>query len=117
MSGFELGQRVAYSTHLQRRHARPGEFLGPEKLWSTHPGPGLEKEQWPGGEGIIIGKRQLANGNVVYRYDEGGGDFEATERFTAYLVAFDLRRSPVYVMPEHITALPENTGSVQPVLQ
>ena len=124
MSGFELGQRVAYSTHLQRRDTLPGEFNDKyNKFWSTHPGPGLEKEPWAGGEGIIVGKRQLSNGYVWWPYSEGGAEYQRAESFTAWLVAFDLNRKPVHVLPEHITALPEpaqapeNAGSVQPVLQ
>lgn len=107
MSGFQLGQRVRFSTHLRRRSAGPGEFLGPDKIWSANAGPfsgpDWEEHRWPGGEGVIVGKRTISNGDVNYRYDEGS-DYVAAEYFTAYLIAYDLYRKPVHVLPEHITA-------------
>lgn len=122
LAKFELGQRVAYSTFLRRHYNDHHKRLcgKPKKEWTTaNYGDVLN----PGGEGVIVGKRTLSNGDVVYPYEEGGGEYIRKESFTAYLVAYALHRSPVYVMPEHITALPEpaqapeNTGSVQPVLQ
>lgn len=95
MNDYQLGQKVAYTTHIERRSSRPGEFTGPERLWSTKSGPGMPDR--PAGEGIIVGKRTLTNGDVDY-----DRNYFPTERFAAYLVAFDLRRKPVYVLPEHI---------------
>lgn len=97
---FRLGERVAYTEHLRRRAAQPGEFDGPDKIWSNNHGP----HRWPGGEGVIVGKRTLSNGNTHYGYDEGT-TYLQTEHFTAYLIAYDLHRKPVHVLPEHITAL------------
>lgn len=105
MSDFQLGQRVAYSTHVRRRHARPGEFLGPQRIWSTNPGPGiLQDNLWDGGEGVIVGKRTLSDGNVTY-YGDAPGEYVPSKTFTAWLIAYDLQRKPVHVLPEHITAL------------
>lgn len=103
MSEFELGQRVKYSTHIRRRDARPGEFLGPNRLWSTHGGPGVEDHPWEGGAGIIVGKRTLTEGDTYWHGDSA--EYSPRRTFTAYLVAFALRRNPVHVLPEHITAV------------
>lgn len=52
-------------------------------------------------EGVVVGVRSLANGEVEYLGEEGTV-FSSTERFRAYLIAFDLYRKPVLVLPEHI---------------
>ena len=107
MSDFQLGQRVAYTEHLRRRSAQPGEFGGPDKIWSPNAGPfsgpGWEEHRWPGGEGMIVGRRTLSNGNLRWLGEEGGNSYISTESFTAYLIAYDLHRKPVHVLPEHIT--------------
>lgn len=46
--------------------------------------------------GIIVGKRTLAEGNA--EWDEGYSTFVPKSHLRAYLVAFDLKRRPVYVM-------------------
>lgn len=104
MSGFQLGHRVRFSTHIRRRHSMPGEFDGPNRLWSTHPGPGLEHQPWKGGEGIIVGRRTLSNGNADWFYDEAA-TYTSKDSFTAYVVAFDLHRKPVHVLPEHLEVI------------
>lgn len=108
MSAFELGQRVAYSEHLTRvyRSSDQGFYAHGLKLWTSKPHEGFPKNA--GGEGVIVGQRTLANGENNYNgYDEPIV-FVAKERFTAYLVAFDLRRKPVYVLPEHLTPLEQS---------
>lgn len=101
MSDFTLGQRVKYAEHIKRRNSRPGEFLGPNRIWSNEPWPG---HVLPGGEGIIVGKRTLSNGDAHWGYDESS-TYTSKESFSAYLIAFDLHRKPVHVLPEHITAV------------
>lgn len=107
---FELGQRVAYSEHIRRRDTGPGEFDfdKPNRIWSTNGGPfsgtGWEEHRWPGGEGVIVGKRTLSNGRASWQ-EEGYTQYTIKETFIAYLIAYDLRRKPVHVLPEHITAL------------
>lgn len=104
MSDFQLGQHVTYTEHLRRRSAQPGEFMGPERLWSNSWGPLYrEDHRWPGGKGIIVGKRTLSNGNTRWLGEDGGNGYEPVESFTAYLIAYDLHRRPVHVLPEHIT--------------
>lgn len=103
MSEFTLGQRVQFSQHLFRKTVvGEGYYADVTKVWTSEPYPGSKTH---GGEGLIIGRRTLSNGKNNYPgYDEPI-EYEAKERFTAYLVAFDLRRKPVHVLPEHITAL------------
>lgn len=106
MTDYALGQRVAYTEHLIRRSQFSDNTFHPDvlKVWTSESYPG---HKTAGGEGVIIGKRTLTNGRNHYSgYDEPI-TFIPKERFSAYLVAFDLRRKPVYVLPEHITALEE----------
>lgn len=107
---FELGDRVHYEHVLIRRHSRPGEFLGPKRIWTTvRFGDGRETGQRTGsGQGIIIGKRTLSDGDVDYHYD-AGNEFVPTRHYPAWVVAYDLRRKPVHVLPHHLTALPIQT--------
>lgn len=99
MSNFQLGQPVRYSHPLARiftHDAKTGR-----KVWAPQTN---YKGEPLIGRGIIIGKRTLANGKRHYiGYDEGIA-FIPEEYFTAYLIAYDLARKPVYVRPEHIQA-------------
>lgn len=53
-------------------------------------------------DGFIIGIRTLSNGDVTWgSYDEPTIYYPG-EHFTAYLVAFDLRRKPVYLLPDDV---------------
>lgn len=109
MSDFQLGQRVTYTKHILRRDSRPGDFTGPNRLWSSELYPGTETN---GGEGIIIGKRTLSNGNAHWIGYDGPTAYKPTQHFTAYLIAHDLHRKPVHVLPEHITAtVPEGANA------
>jgi hypothetical protein len=101
MSDYTLGQRVRFQHSLHRRTKFWGVDTAQfDKFWTTMLYPPSTRTH--GGEGIIIGKRTLSNGNNHYNgYDEPIV-YEPKERFTAYLVAFDLQRKPVHVLPEHI---------------
>lgn len=101
---YELGQRVRYAEHIVRRGARDWEPAEPHLLWSGEAYPGKRLD---GGEGIIIGKRTLTEGNVIWHGPEDGSEYKATKHFAAYIIAFDLHRKPVHVLPEHITPLSE----------
>ncbi|MFS0715511.1 hypothetical protein ABC337_04805 [Arthrobacter sp. 1P04PC] len=104
MSGYVFGQRVHFVSHLERRYVEiPGSSQW-EKKWT--PKLTYKGELDGAGEGIIIGKRTLANGENQYNgYDEPI-TFIPKERVTAFLVAFDLHRKPVHVLPEHIEVIP-----------
>lgn len=93
MSDYELGQRVTF-THPMRR-ACPFDYSGPyRKEWvpNTVAAPT---------EGVVVGVRTLSNGAVTYSdvvtYRPSRDGY-----FTAYLIAYDMRRKPVFVRPEHI---------------
>ncbi|MFS0832018.1 hypothetical protein ABC337_15310 [Arthrobacter sp. 1P04PC] len=104
MSGLQLGQRVRFSTHLRRKtKIGEGYYADITKVWTTEAYPG---KQYDGGEGIIIGKRTLANGKNQYNgYDEPIM-FIPKERISVWLVAFDINRKPVHVLPEHLEVIP-----------
>lgn len=108
MVGYQLGQQVVYNRHITRRGWLPDGISGPNARWSDELYPGRPTD---GGAGIIVGKRTLSNGNVsVLGYDEPIL-YRPTEHFQAYMVAFDLRRKPVFVLPEHLTPLEIPTGT------
>lgn len=111
MAEFQLGQRVRYTEHIQRKyiaeHDRVDVLRGPNKQWTSQAYPGKRLE---GGEGVIVGKRTLSDGHYDYGWGEEPGVYSPTRHFTAYLIAFDLRRKPVYVLPEHITPEADHDG-------
>lgn len=52
--------------------------------------------------GVIVGIRTLSNGrNEYHGYDEPI-EYCGEEFFSAYLVAYDLRRKPVFVLAENL---------------
>lgn len=97
MSEYTLGQRVRVTQTLRRQWDDGFKSWQP---WPIHPG-----------DGIVVGKRTLSNGRLVdtAEYDNvwgvpisSGIEYRATEHFTAYIVAYDLRRKHVLVRPEHM---------------
>lgn len=102
MSKPQLGQRVTYSKHLRRRSAHP-DGIGPGRIWSTEYYPGKDN---PGGEGIVVGVRTLSNGDA--HWDDWGSGYRPKEHFDAYLIAYNVHRKPVFVLPEHVTLLEGN---------
>jgi monoamine oxidase len=115
VSEFKLGQRVRFTRPMARRpvggrNITVTEGLG-DRTWERER---FINRAWepdpyaPEREGIIIGKRTLSNGHHYWEsegYGEGYWINEPAEHFTAYLIAFDLHRKPVHVLPEHITSL------------
>lgn len=107
-----FGQAVTFTWHVERQtEHRPVEgdkYRRDERwrVWKPRAYPG-QPEPAPT-PGIVVGVRTLANGPTAHDY-EAGTYFEAhrAERFKAYLVAYDLRRKPVLVLPEHLTASPD----------
>lgn len=98
-----LGQRVEFGQYLRRRSEPHPTHWTMGKAW--RPAPAAELVS--GAEslsGIVVGARTLANGTVAYGGDDGSA-FRAADGgyFPAYLVAFDLRRKPVHVLPEHLS--------------
>lgn len=107
MTDYQLGQRVKFSEHIQRKYMSESErgHNAPNKQWTGQAYPG---KRFDGGEGVIVGKRTLSDGHYDYGYSDEPGTYSPTRHFTAYLIAFDLRRKPVHVLPEHITPLEES---------
>ena len=105
MSDYQLGQRVRFSEHIKRTSKQEWEKDKPDRFWTGEDYPG---KRLAGGEGIIIGKRTLTEGNVINdSYDDGWGSvyittYAKTRHFTAWLVVKDLRSKPVHVLPEHL---------------
>lgn len=100
-----LGQPVTFTHSLHRRFEGTDPHRRARKVWEPRP------VSWtvPGADtltGILVGMRTLADGE--FRDVGWGGPFDvpeqafvSTHHFTAYLVAYDLRRKPVHVLPEH----------------
>ena len=89
-------QKVECKAKLERKH---GESLHPN-VWKADERFWKRKEQ--NFDGVIIGKRTLQNGIVVYDEEIR---FESDDYFTAYLVSVNMNENPVYVLPEDITKL------------
>lgn len=107
-TGITLGTRVAfdYADILYRQQVKPDMFQHPirepfRKEW--------RKTEWVkrGNHryGIIIGVRTLSNGTIDWSFDEPVTFYPETY-FTAYIVAFDLRRKPVHLLPADVEVLP-----------
>jgi hypothetical protein len=96
MSDFTLGQRVHF-THPMHRAFRDRGTPDVMKAW-------IPDESAPEREGIIVGRRKLANGKRYWEGEEVGYIFIAAEHVTAYLIAYTMHNKPIPVLPEHITA-------------
>lgn len=97
---FELGERVTF-THVILRDKEWVKQKGTVCTWVPYEAPG---------EGFIVGWRTLSNGTIE-EYREGDGYFGTvhvenrwygSDYFRAYIVTTDLRRNPVWVLPEHL---------------
>lgn len=112
MSPAALGDRVTFTRKLTRvtrevdRDRDGFTTSGIYREWVVAEHPQAE-------QGIIVGKRKLANGfrvwesysDDVYSGDAGSYVFDPAEYIDAYLVAYHLNRSPVLVRPEDISPL------------
>jgi len=110
MTNLQLGTRVRYKRTITRKNKYSADNLKYDKEWVPTSEWELQcfgkiAQPWPAyfGEGIITGKRTLANGNV--NYFDTGANFIAREGFEAYIVTFDLRRKSVYVLPEDLEVI------------
>lgn len=98
MNDLQLGQRVLFTNQLSRvSESRPTGTFGHNEWWKSWEPIGYPSTPT---EGVIVGVRTLADG-VNERIDYGVAFFPR-KHFKAYLVAFDMRQNPVYVLPEHI---------------
>lgn len=102
-----LGCRVAfdYSDIIYRQQVKPDMFQHPirepfRKKW-------LKTEWVKRGNhryGVLVGIRTLSDGTIDWSFDEPVTFYPETY-FTAYLVAFDLRRKPVFLLPDDVEVL------------
>lgn len=107
-AGLALGQPVKFS-HVLHRASEWVERKGTARTWK----PSLFEA-----EGFIVGWRTLSNGIIEeVRESDGYGysihvanEWRGSDYFRAYLVTYDLRCDPVFVLPEHIRAIPPVEG-------
>jgi hypothetical protein len=92
---FPFLARVVFAERYVRDIAARGV-----RTWVTAPRPATP--------GYVIGRRTLQNGSVSW--SEDGSEWSASGYLTAYLVAYDLHRSPVLVRPEGLVRLGEPLG-------
>jgi hypothetical protein len=97
MNEYQLGQRVRF-THPMYRAFRDRGTPDVMRAW-------IPDGSAPEREGIIIGKRALANGTRSWEGEEVGYVFFPKERLTAYLIAYTMHNKPVPVLPQHIEAI------------
>lgn len=96
-----LGDRVIFTRELERKSTE--DWSG--RTWEP------QGEYAEPREGVVVGKRMLNNGTFRKEPVDDGYEFagptvihyRTTESFTAYLISYDLRRKPVYVLPEDIS--------------
>lgn len=102
---FSLGDRVLFdmcdvlgrgSDRLPSGHPARHGYL---KTWKKNPY--LRRTERT--LGVIVGSRTLANGYASWPYSDEPIVFYPEHHFTAYLVAWDLHRRPVYLLPEDLT--------------
>ena len=102
LSECELGASVEFTSAITR-HTTPAKlderYILHHKAWDT----ARSYERGAnGGHGIIVGIRKLNNGHTEWYSDEGC-NWKTDSTVQAVLIATDLRRSPVYALPENVT--------------
>ena len=53
--------------------------------------------------GVVVGVRTLCDGAATWDYSDEPIVFHPEQWFRAYLIAYDLRRKPVFLLPESVT--------------
>lgn len=100
MEEFTLGQWVEFTHRLRRSYSSSSRYNTWIKAWVVDPLRPAGKPQ----RGIVIGQRTLSNGENHYLGDDGI-QYRPKNYFKVYLISFDMRRNPVYVLPEHIVVI------------
>lgn len=106
---YSFGDEVKFINNLKRR--RSDYKCSSQRFWK----PDVFRLKWVMIDklhrqkplittGIIIGIRTLRDGHTVYVGYDGGNEasFICDKTFKAYLVAIDMKRNPVYVLPKDI---------------
>lgn len=97
MTRFKLGDRVKFNGVLRKdKSGEVGSMFIRKWVWK------------PGGdrEGVIVGKRVIADNYVVQEVDKLLPSAIDVNRLTVYLVAYDMQKAPVYVLPERLEQIP-----------
>lgn len=111
MSNWKLGDRVKISHRLNKQTWDPETY----EKFAIHPYPHdqriiRQEKRWvpvpAQHEGVIVGHRTIQNNWVDWIGDDEGNYAVPTKYISAYLVAYDLRKNPVYVLPEHMERTP-----------
>lgn len=100
-----LGQEVMF-THVLRRRREYTDRGYYQNAWVREPAWNRTDQRAPV-RGILVGMRTLSNGRASYDYDEGWA-YEAETTQQAALVAYGLRRSPVYVDLDDLVPVEES---------
>lgn len=95
--------RFEWHTRLRRTEATIGGGRY-QKVWVPASRPPEVPEVRTG---VIVGKRTLADGEAQYYASDEPVSWSPKHHFEAYLVAYDLRRRPVYVLVEDIEVVEE----------
>lgn len=91
MTVFNLGDKVRFDMYLKRVHAGANA----RKWVPIHTGPSGHELF-----GIVIGKRTVSDGS--WSWDEYGANYAASNYIQGYLVAYDLYRKPLLVLPNDL---------------
>lgn len=98
---FRLGQPVIYTGRLSREHAYKVPPWDVTVTWKQRCKWWQQNPCEPG-EGVIVGRRTLANGYVVNGgYDEPN-EWMPREYVRAYLVADNIDQKPFFVHPDQL---------------
>ena len=99
---FELGQRVRMTGTLAKAKGWDGATQRTSWTESALPTNGAYPVAREYPEGVIVGKRTVADGTTSY--EEFGGVFTPTKHHEVWLVAFHLRRLPVACTTDQLEA-------------
>lgn len=106
MNNWKLGDRVQITHRLTKQTWDPETY---ERFTIDGRVTGKTERRWIPRpftrEGVIVGRRIVQN-NWVDSADEYINYAVPTKHITTYLVAYDMRKNPVYVLPEHMVRIP-----------
>ena len=103
MSHPQLGARLRFD--MRDKLIRGEERINDKSLWAARRV--WRVNPWARSEithGVLVGIRNLSEGVVTSHYGEAS-EYRPDHWVTVYLVAFDIRRNPIYLMPESVQIL------------
>ena len=98
-AAFELGQPVHMTGTTVKIRCQDRTLYQPAPLPST----GRYGDDSRITDGIVVGKRTVAEGRTSY--EEWGGHFTPDRHFEVWLIAFGLRRRPVMCTEDQLEAV------------